>query len=146
MSFTTSHTEVKTKLQAWNIFHNIYCYSYNIHNFVALAFIIMISLNVPSFITRLSLGRQFTTYDLLVLHFIKIYSMPGIFHACNYCSSIFSKEVNDVIASSTEVSDDPVAGGGRYFYILVVERHLTEPISCFSSSKSEMFDYNLPTT
>ena len=104
----------------------------------------MMSLNVPSFITRLYLGRQFTSYGLLVLQFIKIYSMPGIFHACNYCSSIFWNEVNDVIASSTEVSDDQVAGGGRYFYILVVERHLTEPISCFSSSKSEMFDYNLP--
>ena len=103
-----------------------------------------LSLNVPSFITRLNLGRQLTTYGLLVLQFTKIYSMPGIFHACNYCSSIFWKEVNNVIASSTKVSDDPVVGGGRYFSILLVERHLTEPISCFSSSKGEMFDDNLP--
>ena len=70
--------------------------------------------------------------------------MPGILHAFNYCSSIFWKEVSDVIASSTEVSDDTVVGGGRYFSILVVERHLTEPISCFFCRKGEMFENNLP--
>ena len=104
----------------------------------------MISLKVSSFITRLYLGRQLTTYGLLVLHSTKIYSMSGIFYARNYCRSIFRKEVNDVIPSSTEVPNDPFVGGGRYFSILVVESHLTEPISCFTCSKGEMFDDNLP--
>ena len=121
----------------------------NILLFIVLIYIVpvgfnMISLNVPSFITRLYLGRQLTTYGLLVLHSTKIYSMSGIFYARNYCRSIFRKEVNDVIPSSTEVPNDPFVGGGRYFSILVVESHLTEPISCFTCSKGEMFDDNLP--
>ena len=75
---------------------------------------------------------------------IKIYPMPENFHACNYCSRIFWEEVSDEIASTTEVSDDIVVGRGWYFSILVVERHLTEPNSCFFCSKGEMFDKSLP--
>ena len=50
----------------------------------------------------------------------------------------------NVIPSSTEVSNDPFVGGGLYFSILVVKSHLAEPISFFTCSKGEMFDDNLP--
>ena len=85
------------------------------------------------------------TYGLQILKCIRIYSMHRIFHACNYTSSIFWEEVSDVIASSTELSDDTVLGGGRYFSILEFERHLTtEPDSCLSCIKDEMFDNSFP--
>ena len=85
------------------------------------------------------------TYGLLVLKCIRIYSMRGIFHACSYTSSIFWEEVSDVISSSTEVPDDAVLGGGRYFSVLEVERHLTtERDSCFFCIKGEMFDNSFP--
>lgn len=85
------------------------------------------------------------TCGLQVLKCIRIYSKHGIFYACNYTSSIFWEEVSDVIASSTEVSGNTVVGGGRYFSILEVERHLmTEPDSCLFCIKGEMFDNTFP--
>ena len=104
-----------------------------LYTVVALAFIIMISVNIPCFILQLYLGHQLATYAILVLEY---------FMLATSAVAIFEKWGNNVIASSAEVCDDSVVGGGWYFSILVVERHLTEPISCFSCSKGEIFDNN----
>ena len=57
-------------------------------------------------------------YELLVRWTPLFYQ--SIFHAWNFFM-LAIKEVNDVIAGSTEVSDDPFVGGGYFFSIQVFQ-------------------------